>query len=213
MVKVGSLIKLEYSASVDGKVIEKPKGALVVAVGKNHVLPGLDEALQKTEVGKESEVVIPPAKAYGERNADLVRLVPLELFKKQGVEPVQGMIFELDNMPCRVQSVSGGRVRVDFNHEFAGKTISYKFKIIEDLTTVSAKVSAIGQQFFGEKAKVVYDETAKVATFTVDSDACLKQGYIAEKGRAIAMVFTFIDEVKSVKFNEEFQKAKMQQTD
>ncbi len=205
MVKSGSLVKVEYTAFVDGELAEAP-GPLVVAVGKSHVLKGLDEALQATDVGVQSEVVVPPEKAYGERNPELVRLVPMEVFRRQGVEPEPGMVVELDNLPCKVQSVSGGRVRVDFNHELAGKTITYEFKIVEELSTPLAKVSAIAQQHLGDSTKCDFDNASKTAVINVDNAVCMKDGYLTSKARALSMLLTFVDEVEKVSVIEEYKR-------
>ena len=118
MVKSGALVKADYDVTVDGEVIEQRKG-VVIAIGKDHVVKGFDEALQGAEIGKKISVEVPPEKAYGQRDSELVKMIALETFRKQGVDPVPGMPVTLDNLPARVQSVSGGRVRVDFNHELA----------------------------------------------------------------------------------------------
>ncbi len=209
MVENGSLVKLEYVAYIDGQQVEKPSKPLIVAVGQKQVLPGLDEALLKAELEKEVSVTIPPEKGYGERNPDLVRLVPMELFRRQGIDPVVGMPVELDNMQARVQSVSGGRVRVDFNPELAGKTIDYKFKIVEQLKTPLAKIDAIAKQFLGDSVRSFYEVDFKEAKIEVDSDTCLKQGYFGSKGRMIAMLLAHLDEVKTLKIVEEYAKDKL----
>ncbi len=210
MVKNGSLIKLDYSAKIDGEAAEKATG-LVVAVGKNHVLKGFDDALQATEVGVQSTVVVPPEKGYGQRNPDLVRLVPMEVFRRQGVDPVPGMVVELDDMPAKVQSVSGGRIRGDFNHELAGKTVTYDFKIVEELTTPLTQVSAIASQFFEKGASCTFDEATKIANVRVTSATCMSQGYLQAKARMLSMIIAFVDQVKKVDLTEEYEKLESSQ--
>ena len=205
MVKSGSLIKLDYSAKIDGSVAETAKG-LVVAVGKNHVLKGFDEALQKSEVGKQGEVVVLPEKGYGERKPELVRLVPMDVFMRQGITPAPGMVVELDDMPARVQSVSGGRVRVDFNHELAGKTVTYDYKIVEELTTPLSQVSAIVAQFFEKGASVNYDEANKTTSIKVDSKTCMSRGYLEAKARVLSMVLTFVDSAEKIDVVEQYSR-------
>ena len=52
-------------------------------------------------------------------------------FKKQGMKPEVGMAITSDGTTGIIRSVSGGRVRVDFNHELAGKNLEYDIKVIK----------------------------------------------------------------------------------
>jgi FKBP-type peptidyl-prolyl cis-trans isomerase 2 len=47
--------------------------------------------------------------------------------------------------------VSGGRVRVDFNHPLAGKTLVYEVEVRERVRGRVGKVKAIVRHFIGEK--------------------------------------------------------------
>ncbi|MEW5955264.1 MAG: peptidylprolyl isomerase, partial [Candidatus Micrarchaeota archaeon] len=143
----GDFVRLEFTGKdASGKVFETTReqdakaGGLfdprakyspaLVVVGRGHLLPGLDEALAGAEEGTEQNIVIPKEKAFGNRDPNLVRLVPLSQFKQANVEPLPGAVVELDGRRARVQSADGGRVRVDFNHELAGQDLSYSFKVV-----------------------------------------------------------------------------------
>ena len=56
-------------------------------------------------------------------------------FQKQNMKPQVGMNITLEGHTGKIRSIGGGRVTVDFNNEFAGKTLTYDVeveKIIED---------------------------------------------------------------------------------
>ena len=106
-------------------------GAQPLIVGKGRIFPGLDESILKAEVGKEYEIVIPPEKAAGPRDAKLVELHPMREFLKQEIEPRVGLEVTVKNKPAIITAVTAGRVRVDFNNRLAGRTLKYKYKIIE----------------------------------------------------------------------------------
>lgn len=106
-------------------------GPQPLIVGKGRLFPGLDESLLKAEVGKEYEVVIPPEKGAGPRDPKLVELHPLREFIKQDIEPRVGLEVTVRNRPAIITAVTAGRVRLDFNNRLAGKTLRYKYKVVE----------------------------------------------------------------------------------
>jgi FKBP-type peptidyl-prolyl cis-trans isomerase 2 len=106
-------------------------GAQPLIVGKGRLFPGLDESMLKAEMGKEVEVTIPPDKAAGARDPKLVELHPVREFLKQEIEPRVGLEVTVKGKPAFITAVTAGRVRVDFNNKLAGRTLKYKYKIVE----------------------------------------------------------------------------------
>ncbi|MGB9577493.1 MAG: FKBP-type peptidyl-prolyl cis-trans isomerase, partial [Candidatus Norongarragalinales archaeon] len=176
-------------------------GPVLVVAGKNLLLKGLDEALEGAREGEEKQVVVPKEKAFGERKADLVRLIPLARFREQGIEPAPGMPFELDGARARVQSVTGGRVRVDFNHELAGQDLSYSLKVVKCFKTPQEKIVALAKETMGVKDASVKDG---VATVKVGVDLKKDSEFLAGKLRFIDYALRFVDGVNQVVFNEAY---------
>jgi len=116
-----------------------------IIIGANLLVKGLEDELKKMKVGERKKVKINPEKGFGKRNPELIRLIPLSKFKKE--KPYPGMIINVSNITGRVLSVSGGRVRVDFNHPLAGKTLEYDIEIKEKITEPKEKVKAIIEFF------------------------------------------------------------------
>jgi len=124
-------------------------GPTPMILGDNRLIAGLEDALSKMKPKESKTVLIPPKNGFGERDPELVKLVPLKVFKANGIEPAPGMVIVLENnLPGRVQSVSGGRVRVDFNHELAGKTLEYELKLEERITDSDGKIRALFELVF-----------------------------------------------------------------
>jgi len=109
-------------------------GAQPLIVGKGRLFAGLDESMLKAEIGKEYEVVIPAEKGAGPRDPKLVELHPVREFLKQEIEPRVGLEVTVKNKPAIITAVTAGRVRLDFNNRLAGKTLRYKYKVIEKPT-------------------------------------------------------------------------------
>ena len=160
-VKEGDFIRLEYTGKVqetgnvfdttDENVAEeagikldnKSYGAIPIVVGGGHVLKGLDEAIIGMGEGEEKTVEITPEEGFGLRDPKLLQLIPMGEFKKQGMKPEVGMAITSDGTTGIIRSVSGGRVRVDFNHELAGKNLEYNIKVIKEIEDDVDKVKSM----------------------------------------------------------------------
>lgn len=173
--KKGDFLKVSYTGWCEGSLIEtndeavarkekvyekekKYKPAIVI-VGEGMVLPGLDKALEGMKVGEEKKLKLAAKEAFGERRAEMIQLVPIKEFHKQKINPIPGMVLEISGKPARIQSVSSGRVRVDFNHPLAAKPVEYEIKVEEEAKTEDDKIKyLLGRAF--------RDDTLKYETST-----------------------------------------------
>lgn len=127
-------------------------GPVIISIGEQQILKGLDKNLEGKEIGKEYDVDIKPEDAFGNKNAKLIQLIPTNKFKQQKIQPMPGMQMNIDGMLGTVKTVSGGRTLVDFNHPLAGKELLYKIKINRKITDDKEKLSgylklSIGKDF------------------------------------------------------------------
>jgi FKBP-type peptidyl-prolyl cis-trans isomerase 2 len=120
-----------------------------IIVDAKFILSGLNKALKEMKVGEKRKVEIKPEDAFGERNPDLVQLIPLSNFKAQKIEPKVGEVVNISGFRGRIVSISGGRVKVDFNHPLAGKTLEYEIEIVGEIKDTKEKVEAIVFYFTG----------------------------------------------------------------
>ena len=123
-------------------------GPVPIAVGAGHVLKGLDEQLEGLEVGKKYEIIVPPEKGFGKRDPKLIKTFTLGQFRRQGIYPFPGMPIEIETesgrkLKGKILTVSGGRVRVDFNHPYAGKHLIYEVEVVEKIEDPIEKVKAL----------------------------------------------------------------------
>jgi len=155
----GDIIKVSYTGWVEENLIEttdeaiakkenvynkeKPYKPTVIVVGEGQVLPGLDKGLEALKVGEKKKFHLGALDAFGERSFKFIQLVPLREFKKQKINPYPGMVLEIEGRPARIQSVSGGRVRVDFNHPLAGKEVDYELKVEAEAKTEDEKINFV----------------------------------------------------------------------
>lgn len=114
----------------------------VICVGERQLLPGLDAQLVEKEVGKEYTVTLTPEKAFGKRDIQKVKIIPMDLFRQHQVQPHPGLQVDIDGEMGIVNRVSGGRVMVNFNHPLAGKEVVYSYKVLRKVTDQKEKVTA-----------------------------------------------------------------------
>lgn len=181
-----------------------------IILGEGWVPKGLEEALTGFEVGKASTVELPPEKAYGIRDPKKVRLVPMRKFTAEGMTPVPGLQVNIDGKTAQVRSVGAGRVQVDYNHPFAGKTLIYDItveKVIESedekiRNLIHKRIPSVDQQKFEIKI-----ESAKLQV-EVPEDAFFLEGLQVAKRTITADVEKYLPSIVTLAFLEVFKKPK-----
>ena len=124
-----------------------------ICVGNKDVVRGLDDSFIGKDVKKKYDVEIKGEDAFGKKNAKLIKMVPLNVFKKQNINPFPGLQVNIDGMFGIVRTSSGVRVLVYFNHPLAGKDISYEVEIKRIVNDDAEKVVGIINGLIGRKVK------------------------------------------------------------
>lgn len=109
---------------------------VVFLCGHNNVIAGLENAVLGLKVDEEIDTTIPAEEAYGLRQENATRRVPMKHLhlekKKQKLPPGSIVTVETEKGPRHVTVVKAGKftVDVDFNHPFAGSALRYQIKIV-----------------------------------------------------------------------------------
>ena len=179
-----------------------------VVVGEGWVPKGLDEALTSFDVGKTTSIELSPEKGYGERDPKKVRLVPLRKFTSEGVTPIPGLQVNLDGKTAQVRSVGAGRVQVDYNHQFAGKTLLYDLKIEKILETDEDKIRQIIHKRIPsiEQEKFIIKTENDALDVEVPEEAFFLEGIQIAKRTLTADVEKFLPKIGTITFHETFKK-------
>lgn len=144
--KTGDIVIVNYVGSLqDGKVFDtsyekvaKENGIfnsarnyepLTFTLGAGQMIKGFEEGVVGMAVGNEKEATIPPEKAYGKYDANLVGAVPRKIFEQNGLTPEAGRTIEISGRPARIISFNETSVMLDFNHELAGKTLVFRIRL------------------------------------------------------------------------------------
>ena len=124
----------------------KPKPFLF-PLNQGMFIQGVDDFLVGKDLGKYT-IELQPENAFGKRDLKLIQVASSNMFKNQKVQPYPGAVFNFDNRLGKVLSVSGGRVRIDFNHPLAGKEVIYEVDVKRKIETLEEKVKALIDFFF-----------------------------------------------------------------
>lgn len=156
----------EKEAVKEGIYNENAKyGPATIIIGRKELFPKVEERLKDAEEGQEFVIELEAKDAYGERTADNIEVLPIQEFRKRNIEPFPGLIINADDRVGRIQSVSGGRVRIDFNHPMAGKTVQVKVKVLKKLNESKEIAEALAKKFFDNKAKVSIEGEKVITEF------------------------------------------------
>ena len=122
---------------------------VVVCIGENFVVKGLDKELEGKEIGKDYKVNVNQENGFGKKDAKLLRIISKGKFTKEKINPFPGLVVNVDGLNGMVRSVTSGRVVVDFNHPLAGKELDYEFKIIKIVKDVKEKLNSVLKLLLG----------------------------------------------------------------
>jgi peptidylprolyl isomerase len=180
----------------------------LVVVGEGWVLKALDEALTTFKLNKNETVEIPPENAFGNRDPEKVKLVPIRRLATRGITPRLGAQIEYDKRLATVRTMGSGRVTLDFNPPLAGKTLVYEVTIQKKLKTAEEKISALIHRRIPavEVEKFTFNVGKADVTVELPADAFYIEGIQLAK-RGIAMdIQRFLPELTTIQFVEYFAK-------
>lgn len=208
-VKKGDFIELEYTGKIkaDNLVFDttdkakaeelglnKSVAPVKICVGEDMLMGGLEEELEGKELNKEYVINLAPEKAFGKKDAKLVRMIPVAAFRKNNVVPEPGLQINMDGMMGIVKTAAGGRCLVDFNHPLSGKELEYTVKVLRILDDDAEKLRTYIQmrQGIANPKITIKDGVAEIEAKAKVPDE-LNATYSKEVNRMIPTI-------KSVKF-------------
>jgi peptidylprolyl isomerase len=221
----GDFIQIEYTAKIketneifdttneetskkehlhkEGEIYE-PK---LIVVGEGWMLKPLDEAFQTMEPTKPATVEIPPDQAFGPRDPEKIKRVPLKQLLSKDITPAIGARIEYGGKNATIRSIGAGRVLLDFNPPLAGKTLIYEVTIQKKLETPPEKITSLIHRRIPIVEADKFKLTQKEKTLTIDmpEDTFYLEGIQVAK-RGITMdIQKFFPDTTTIKFIETFK--------
>jgi FKBP-type peptidyl-prolyl cis-trans isomerase 2 len=173
-------------------------GPVIICVGEQHVLGGLDKNLEGKEIGKNYTFNFSPEEGFGKKDAKMLKLVPINIFKKQNINVMPGLQVDIDGVIGTIRTVTGGRVIVDFNHPFSGKDLIYEVKLDRQVTKKEEQISSVVRVLFNLPCEVMIAEES--ATVSLEKDLP------EELAKELEKKLVELTNLKSVSFKKKEQK-------
>ena len=185
-----------------------------IVVGGNHLLPAIEEAIKGLEAGDKKTIEVESENAFGARDPSLIQLVPMREFKKQGMTPYPGMKIQSEGSTGKILTVNGGRVKVDFNHELAGRDLVYDVEVTEVIDDDDEKIKSMIELHYSNPNvdidKTEIDIVDGVANIKLDEMSKFDQQSYMDitfaRFRIAKDIWDNIDEITKVNFVDGFEK-------
>lgn len=175
------------------------------------VLKGLDEALAKTSTGEKLTVEVTPDKGFGERDSTKVRMIPIRKLGEDAEKVSVGDTIEIDNKRGIIRFIGSGRVQIDYNHRYAGKTIIYDVNVIKSLESEKEKIDGILKNRLPvENSKIDFTIKEKEVNIQIPEDIFRADGIQIMKHFIQVDIFKFVPILEKVNFIETYQNKQLQ---
>jgi len=132
-----------------GRILDTSRGAAPLSCleGAGQIIEGLEEPLRQMNVGETRQVVVPPERAYGVREADLVQKVPRDRLPVDDVKVGDQFQTGPDRQApvVTVVAIEGDEVLLDANHPLAGEELHFEVELVALRTATPAELQAVGK--------------------------------------------------------------------
>jgi FKBP-type peptidyl-prolyl cis-trans isomerase SlyD len=122
-----------YAAS--GELIEEAREPITYLHGGHHgIFPKLEDALAEKQPGDSCSVMLEPEDAFGEYDAELVRVETQDRFPKDvkvGMQFEEATDDDEESRVFTVTDIADGKVVVDGNHPLAGQRLRFDCTVVE----------------------------------------------------------------------------------
>ena len=136
-----AVVEFSYELEVDGQVVDHTtkERPLDYIHGTGSLLPKLEAHIEGMEPGATFDVTLSPAEGYGEVEPERIIDLPKSAFEVNGEVRedllVPGNTIPMMNsmggvIPGVVVEVTADTVKMDLNHQMAGKTLHFKGEIL-----------------------------------------------------------------------------------
>ncbi|MEM3407621.1 MAG: FKBP-type peptidyl-prolyl cis-trans isomerase [Candidatus Aenigmatarchaeota archaeon] len=226
-IEKGSFILLDYTARIketnevfETTIEEEAKKAglynpsiiyepRLIIIGDGWILKSVEEKLIGLEEASEINIEIPPENAFGPRDPNKIKIIPLRRFRSSEVTPTIGARVSIDGKEGVIRSISSGRVQVDFNPPLAGKSLIYECKIRKIIIDPIEKIKYLLHDRMKEVEvdKFSVEILEKEVRIKMPKESFLLPTLQIAKKLTSKIIYTHMPEIEKVSFIEEYLKS------
>ncbi|HKC78757.1 MAG TPA: peptidylprolyl isomerase, partial [Nitrosopumilaceae archaeon] len=115
--------------------------------------------------------------------------------------------IEIDERTGIIRFIGSGRVQVDFNHRFAGKTILYDVNVIKSLNTDEEKIMGLLKRNIPvDDSKLKFEVKGSELYVTMPDEILMAEGLSTIKRIIANDIFKFVNNLEKINYIETYNK-------
>jgi FKBP-type peptidyl-prolyl cis-trans isomerase SlyD len=179
-------------------------GARTIVIGSGQIFDAVEDDLVGKTVGDEGTVVVPTEAAFGEYDPEEVRTVSADRIPED--ERYPGAQVEVDGERGHVETIIGGRARVDFNHPLAGADVEYEYEVTGEVTDRVERAQELLRTYFDTELEMRIETDDVEEETTVETD----EGETETETEVVEQETLYIDSDPQLQFNQQWMMGKQQ---
>ena len=143
---------VSYTLRVDGTIVEESAKdkPLTFLAGVGSMIPGFEGQLMGKKKGDAYDITIDPADGYGEIDEEAIVDLSIDIFKEDGQIRSDllkiGKVIQMQDHQGRpldgtIKEIGDEKVKMDFNHKLAGKTLHFMGEILNVREATSEEIN------------------------------------------------------------------------
>ncbi|KAB7513761.1 peptidylprolyl isomerase [Halosegnis rubeus] len=140
----------------------------VIALGEQHLFPTVEEDIVGKEAGDSGSVTVSAENAFGEYDESEVRTVSADKIPEDSMRP--GAQVQIDGDQGYLETIVGGRARVDFNHPLAGESVEYEYELLEEVEDTLEQAEGLFSMFLDVDLEMRLEEEEVEETTVEEPD-------------------------------------------
>jgi FKBP-type peptidyl-prolyl cis-trans isomerase SlyD len=182
----GDFVELAYTARTvdDGRLVDTTDaevaeeegvgedqdfGPRTIVLGEGHIFGPVEDDILGADVGDTGSVVVEAADAFGAYDQDQVRTVSADKIPEDDRYP--GAHVDVEGEHGHVETIIGGRARVDFNHPLAGEDIEYEHEVLGEVEDREERAQGLIEMLLDVELEVWFETETEEDERVVEPEA------------------------------------------
>ena len=163
-----------------------------VVLGEGHIFPSVEEDAIGKDVGDTGEVVVDAEEAFGEYDEEEVRTISKDKIPEDDRYP--GAQVTVDGQQGFVETIIGGRARVDFNHPLAGEDIEYEYEVVGEVEDRQEKAEGLLEMLLDLDLNVHFEtDTVEEEQLVEDEEEEVEASEDESEGDEVEPIFETVE--------------------